>query len=68
MYPTFHGLNEKAVRCDARSASPAPAVRERWILGAVAVAALAVIAVWPLRPEAAHLLTVARYVLELFQR
>jgi hypothetical protein len=46
--------------------SPAGTTRERWILGAVAAAALAGIAVAPVRFEAEHLVTLARYVRDLF--
>src|SRR5919197_494112 len=46
--------------------SPARASRERWILGAVAAAALAGVAVSPLRLDATQLLTLARHVLDAF--
>src|SRR5213594_3815346 len=51
-----------------RSPSPARRAHERWVLGAVAAAVLAGVAVLPVRFEAEQLLTLARYVRDLFWR
>jgi general secretion pathway protein A len=50
-----------------RRTSPAWATWKRWFLGALPTAVLAGIAVSPARFGAAHLLTLARYVRDLFQ-
>jgi general secretion pathway protein A len=64
----IEALEGGARRPTPRSPSPARRARERWVLGAVAAAALAGVAVLPLRFEAEHLLTLARYVRDLFWR
>jgi len=63
----IQALEGPALRSARRATSPVRANGERWILGAVAAAVLAGIAVSPLRFEAAHLLTLARYVRELLR-
>src|SRR5881296_1625935 len=49
-----------------RTTSPVGAMRERWILGAVAAAVLAGVAVSPLRIEATQFLTLVRHMRDLF--
>src|SRR5437016_9169808 len=62
----IEALEGGARRPAHRSPSPARRARERWVLGAVAAAALAGVAFWPPRFEVEHLLTLARYVRDLF--
>src|SRR5213594_2216804 len=61
-------LGGAARRPAHRSPSPARRAHERWVLGAVAAAVLAGVAVLPVRFEAEQLLTLARYVRDLFWR
>src|SRR5438132_8302546 len=64
----IEALEGGARRPAHRSPSPARRARERWVWGAVAAPPLAGVAFWPPRFEVEHLLTLARYVRDLFWR
>jgi len=59
-------LDGPARRPARQTTSPVGAMRERWILGAVAAAVLAGVAVSPLRIEATQFLTLVRHMRDLF--
>src|SRR5438876_10029706 len=64
----IEALEGPARRPARRPTSPTRAARERWVLSAVGAAALAGIAVSPLRLDVEHLLSFARHIRDLFLR